>query len=253
MLPVIRKMKKLDLYTPTAWQTVILRNVGLVSDEKLAEVLGTDAQTVRCEAERLGIGKITYDPNWKKLGYINIIKNNWHLLPYEQLLALLEMSKEELAYCLKEDDFLDIKLGAFKAAADELKYSPLTDDEIKETERIADIIRSEFIEKYATPFDFYSGDPISHDKKKESRSDFDKIVYSYSMLYGDTFLEGDEIVPDDLLRRLRAVGVNGLWMQGVLSKLSPYPFVPRCDMLPRRTDEDTPPAKAFYPLSPEIS
>ena len=129
MLPVRRKMKKLDLYTPTAWQTVILRNVGLVSDEKLAEVLGTDAQTIRNEAERLGIGKIAYDPNWKKLGYINIIKNNWHLLTYEQLLDLLEMSEEELAYCLKEDDFLGIKLGSYKAEADEIRYSPLTKEE----------------------------------------------------------------------------------------------------------------------------
>ena len=74
MLPVIKDKKKLDLYTPTAWQTVLLRNLGLVSDEKLAAVLGTDAQTVRREAERLGIAGIKYDPNWRRLGYINIIK-----------------------------------------------------------------------------------------------------------------------------------------------------------------------------------
>ena len=228
MLPVIKNMKKLDLYTPTAWQTVLLRNVGLVSDEKLAEVLGTDAQTVRREAERLGIGKISYDPNWKKLGYINIIKNNWHLLPYEQLLALLEMSEEELAYCLKEDDFLGIKLGSYKACADEIKYSPLTSDEAKETERIAALVRKEFIEDYAKPFEFYKAEAIRRERSSDGDG-FDKIVYSYSMLYGDTFLEGDEIVPDEMLERLRAVGVNGLWMQGVLSKLSPYPFVEGLD------------------------
>ena len=228
MLPVIKDIKKLDLFTPTAWQTVLLRNFGLVTDQKLADVLGTDAQTVRREAERLGIGRIGYDPNWKKLGYINIIKNNWHLLPYSQLLELLEMSEEELAYCLKEDDFLAIKLGSFKARADEIRYSPLTSDEIKETERIAELVKKEFIEDYAKPFEFYKAEAIRR-TKNTANGDFDKIAYSYSMLYGDTFLEGDEIVPDEMLARLQAVGVNGLWMQGVLSKLSPYPFVDGLD------------------------
>ena len=228
MLPVIKDKKKLDLYTPTAWQTVLLRNLGLVSDEKLAEVLGTDAQTVRCEAERLGIVWIKYDPNWRRLGYINIIKNNWHLLPYSQLLELLEMSEGELAYCLKEDDFLAIKLGSYKARADEIRYSPLTEEEKRETERLAELVKREFIADYAKPFEFYKTEAIRRERSSGD-SGFDKIVYSYSMLYGDTFLEGDEIVPDEMLERLQAVGVNGLWMQGVLSKLSPYPFVEGLD------------------------
>ena len=228
MLPIIKNVKRLDIFTPAAWQTVLLRNFGLVTDQKLADVLGTDEKTVRYEAERLGISGIQYDPNWKRLGYINIIKNNWHLLPYSQLLELLDMSEEELAYCLKEDDFLAIKLGSFKAEADEIKYSPLTDGEIKETERLSELVKKEFIKEYATPFEFYRTEAISRERSGDSGS-FDKIAYSYSMLYGDTFLEGDEIVPDDMLARLRAVGVNGLWMQGVLSKLSPYPFVEGLD------------------------
>ena len=228
MLPTIKNVKRLELFTPAAWQTVLLRNFGLVTDKKLAEVLRTDMATIRREAERLGIGGIKYDPNWKKLGYINIIKNNWHLLPYSQLLELLEMSEDELAYCLKEDDFLAIKLGSFKAEADEIRYSPLTEDENRETDRLASLIKKEFIEDYATPFEFYKSEAIRRERKGNGEG-FDKIAYSYSMLYGDTFLEGDEIVPDEMLERLQAVGVNGLWMQGVLSKLSPYPFVEGLD------------------------
>ena len=49
------------------------------------------------------------------------------------------------------------------------------------------------------------------------------------MLYGDTFLEGEEIVPDGLLAQMQSMGVNGLWMQGVLAKLSPFPFVEGMD------------------------
>ena len=229
MLPAIKKMKELEYSTPQKWQTVLLRNFGLVENSLLARVLGMDEETLARETERLGIERIKYDARWKKLGYINIIKNNWHILPYSQLLELLEMDEETLAYCLKEDDFLDIKLGAFKAEATDVKYSPLSTDEIRKTERIAEIIRSEFIENYTAPFDFYSVEAVRRDRSAEADAGFDKIVYSYSMLYGDTFLEGDEIVPDDLLERLRAVGVNGLWMQGVLSKLSPYPFVEGLD------------------------
>ena len=178
MLPVIKDKKKLDLYTPTAWQTVLLRNLGLVSDEKLAEVLGTDAQTVRREAERLGIAGIKYDPNWRRLGYINIIKNNWHLLPYSQLLELLEMSEGELAYCLKEDDFLAIKLGSYKARADEIRYSPLTEEEKRETKRLAELVKKEFIADYAKPFEFYKTEAIRRERSSGD-SGFDKIVYSY--------------------------------------------------------------------------
>ena len=111
MLPIVKNVKKLDFFTPASWQTVLLRNFGLVSNQKLAEVLGTDTETVLREAERLGIEKIEYDSNWKKLGYINIIKNNWHLLPYSQLLELLEMSEEELAAAGVPSDLVRFSCG----------------------------------------------------------------------------------------------------------------------------------------------
>ncbi|MBQ8351706.1 MAG: hypothetical protein IJY20_06660 [Clostridia bacterium] len=228
MLPEIRDVTPLPYFTAQKWQTVLLRNYGLVPAARLAAVLETDEKTIHAEARRLGLEKITYNPDWQKLGYINIIKNNWNFVPYEQLLTLLDMDEGTLDYCLKEDDFLGVKLGSFKAKAERVVYTPLTDAEIAETERQAAIIRGAFIEDYAKPFDFYSTAPIKAERTA-SAGDFDKIAYSYSMLYGDTFLEGEEIVPDELLLRLQAVGVNGLWMQGVLSKLSPYPFVKGLD------------------------
>lgn len=230
MLPEIRKIKPLMYFTPKKWQTVILRNYGLVANDRIASVLGTDTATIEREAERLGIAKIPFNPKWKKYGYINIIKNNWHLVPYNQLMELLDMDEATLDYNLKEDDFLAIKLGMFKSYCEEVKYSPLTKDEIEKTDKIAKLVKSEFINNYSVPFDFYS-DKMSTVKKSSvvSDSNFDKIVYSYSMLYGDTFMEGDDVVPDEMLEKLQAVGVNGLWMQGVLYKLSPYPFVKGLD------------------------
>lgn len=228
MLPEIRKVSPLMVFTPTKWQTVLLRNYGLVPNSIMASVLGTDVKTIEAEAERLGISKIKYNPKWKKQGYINIVKNNWHLVPYNQLLELLEMDEATLDYNLKEDDFLGIKLGLFKVELEEVKYSPLTSEEIALTEKLAKTVSEEYISDYAEPFDFYSKAPKVNSSGDENK-DFDKIVYSYSMLYGDTFMEGDEIVPDDFLKMLQSVGVNGLWMQGLLSKLSPYPFVEGLD------------------------
>ena len=224
MLPVVKKINELPIFTPTKWQTVLLRNYGIVSSVKLAQILRTDEETIYAEAKRLGIEKIAYSEKWLECGYITIIRNNWHLLPYSQLMQLLNMSEETLAYNLREDDFLSYKLGDFKPYCEEVFYNPLTETEIKKTEEISKIIKDNFIEDYTSPFlfgyekplTFYSGD--TNDK-------FEKIVYAYSAMYGDTFLNDGEIVPDLLLKKLSQTGVNGIWFQGVLSKLSPYPFV----------------------------
>jgi hypothetical protein len=45
-------------------------------------------------------------PEQRERGYITLIRRNWHLLPYEQLLELLEMTPERLAFTLREDDFM---------------------------------------------------------------------------------------------------------------------------------------------------
>ncbi|TWU34299.1 hypothetical protein [Novipirellula artificiosorum] len=53
-------------------------------------------------------------PDWRDRGYITILRRNWHLLPYEQILILLDRTAEDLAVSLREDDFLFIKLGSLK-------------------------------------------------------------------------------------------------------------------------------------------
>lgn len=223
MLPEIKHVKNLPFFTPTLWQTFLLRNWGMVSLDKFAKILKTTPEIVKEEGERLGLSSIPYNPDWSKKGYITLIRNNWHLLTYSQLQVLLDMDEKSLEFTLKEDDFLDIKLGSFKPYTDELVYTPLTEKEIEETERISKIISENLIENYAKPFEFFNSPKIL--SKNSLKSDFDKIVYSYSMLYGDTLLSGEEIVSDELLERLSSVGINGIWMQGVLSTLSPYPFV----------------------------
>ena len=85
MLPGIKKVKLPSLTLPTAWQTVIFRNFGYVRQERIAAVLRCDAQTVEDEAKRLGLLNVDYCKDFEERGYITIIRNNWFLLPYDQL------------------------------------------------------------------------------------------------------------------------------------------------------------------------
>ena len=59
-------------YFSTNWQRVIFRNYGLVPTENIAKALKTDAQTIKLEAERLGLKKVEYNPDWLKKGYVTI-------------------------------------------------------------------------------------------------------------------------------------------------------------------------------------
>jgi len=210
---------------PTKWQAVIFRNYGLLANERIAEVLGCDAETVKLEAERLGIANTPYQPEWEKSGYITIYRNNWFLLPKEQLVKLLGISEDKYEFILKEEDFLGIKLGDFKPECAPVRYYPLSDEQIAQT----DIIRKN-IEKYdvlptSMPFDF------SFDKSygpfPDSPADRSMFAHGYLTPCGDVFeTDSESYLPDSLLKKYQESGVKGLWLHGVLSKLSYFPFEP---------------------------
>ena len=54
------------------------------------------------------------NPKWLTHGYLTLIRTNWQLLPYEQILKLLSWPPEKLAYTLKEEDFFWAKVGKIK-------------------------------------------------------------------------------------------------------------------------------------------
>ena len=213
------------LNLPTAWQTVIYRNYGFVKTEKIAEILGCDADIVVAEAKKLGLGNIKYNPEWEKSGYITIIRNNWYLLGYEQLRNLLGFSEEKLDYILKEEDFLFVKLGCVKPVCDIVSYSPLTAEEEEETGQAAKIL-SGVSDDEGVPFDFFADCDISTGKSLADAPG-NRIVHGYLSPCGDVFMQDVKTYLDDaLLEKYRRVGVNGIWIHGVLSSLSPYPFDP---------------------------
>ncbi len=125
-----------------------------------------------------------------------MIRRNWHLLPYEQLLKLLDWTPEHLAFILREDDVLYIKLGSHKPKCEPLQYkSPDTSMQHRERE-IAQIVREEFpdhgneieplfgfVAKLAT---MPKPTPVKHAASEQLR-----FCYSYSALYGDPLLDAE--------------------------------------------------------------
>lgn len=221
------KINYMPSFLPAAWQTVILRNYGMVKTEKLAQALATDAETVHVEAERLGLKRTEADPIWLSRGYITIIRQNWHLLSYRQLLTVLEMTEAELAFILKEDDFLDVKLGNFKPLVKEPLYFPLTAEQSAATEKAAELIRKYDSPYLFLPFDFAADyfSPPQESGAADMQIIGRRFLYNYCAVYGDPFLDGAPDVYDDkTLRALADLGVNGLWVQGLLYKLCKFPF-----------------------------
>ena len=222
-LPEVKKVKLQTLTLPTAWQTVIFRNYGYVRVDRIAKVLGCDEATVRAEAKRLGLPEDDFTADFEKSGYLTIIRNNWHLLPYPQLLTLLNFTEDKLAYVLEKDDFLGVKLGDFKPDCPPVSYAPLTAEEMKKTAFIADMVAS-YCDKKGQPFRFFPQKSISTDCVIAQGK---RIVHGYLSPCSDVFAtDGADTLPDELLAQYQAVGINGIWLHGLLSELSYYPFAP---------------------------
>lgn len=219
---------------PSRMHAFVWRNWSLVPVERLAAVLGTTRDRVIAVAEAMGLRapppEISADQ--QRRSYITVIKRNWHLLPYEQLLALLGWTPEELAFVLREDDFLFIKLGSLKPACRPLRYeSPDATTRAREVE-FAAVVRDFSGGDIARPveplFAFVrelSGPPAT--PAPVTRSSQLRFCYSYFALYGDPLLDAaSDPYPDGLLARLAAAGVNGVWLQAVLHKLARCPWQP---------------------------
>ncbi|MBP1990956.1 hypothetical protein [Paenibacillus eucommiae] len=130
---------------PTQMQAIVWRNWGLVPVGHIAKVLRTNAEQVALLAEGMGLSAAPeVNPLWLSRGYITIIRANWHLLTYEQLLILLDWTEEQLVFALKEDDFLWYKLGLFKPEIEEIYYRSLLPEEKEQTEQLRQRIVEHF-------------------------------------------------------------------------------------------------------------
>ena len=77
---------------PARWQAVIWRNWGLVPVSRLAAVLRMSERTAKTEAARLGLDpEEPVQSRWCTHCYLSVIRSNWNLLDYGQILQLLEI------------------------------------------------------------------------------------------------------------------------------------------------------------------
>lgn len=208
----------------------IWRNWNAVEPAKLARIIEATEQDVLDIAESMGLPAPSGDAEaMLKRGYLTLIRRNWHLLPYEQLLELLEMTPERLDHMLREEDFLWVKLGRQKPACAPLRFVPPDDAARKRASEIREVVEEAFgdtIRQSGEPrFDFVRqiSEPVSANRPvPDERPAVRRLVYSYVAVFGDPLLNPElNPYPDGLLERLSESGINGVWLQGVLRDLAP--------------------------------
>jgi hypothetical protein len=216
---------------PNRVHAFVWRNWQVVEPQKIAEVLGTSAENVSAMARSLGLPPAAaMGPQMRTRGYISIIRRNWHLLPYEQLLTLVDMSPGQLAYALREDDFLWIKLGGLKPKCERLRYVAPDAEALRRAAEIKRWVEESFGGELAADgeprFDFVRrlSEPCRPDPGRgpAAASRGLRCIYSYFAVYGDPLLNPElDPYPDGLLERLAGAGVNGVWLHVVLRSLAP--------------------------------
>lgn len=211
----------------------VWKNWNAVEPAKLARILGASAEDVTAMAQSMGLPAAPQvPPDMLSRGYATLIRRNWHLLPYEQLLELVEMTPERLAFTLREEDFLWIKLGRLKPACEPLRYTVPDAAAKARAAEIRRVVETDFGEAIRLPgeprFDFVRqfnlpANEASPVQTKEPESRFPvRLVYSYVAVYGDPLLNPAlNPYPDGLLQRLSTSGINGVWLQGLLRDLAP--------------------------------
>lgn len=241
---------------PSRIHAFVWRNWGLVLEARLAATVGAEVEDLRALAVSMGLpASPRVNPDMERRGYLTLIRRNWHILPYDQILALLGWSAEKLAYTLREDDFLWIKLGLLKPRCEPLRLHQPTAEEAARARRIGDLVRSRFgdrvwradeerfafLAELSSPLAAERGDPSRGEAGSTPANEAGsptgaaiakdalspRFLYSYFALYGDPLLEPDlDPFPDGYLARLGALGVDGIWLQGILRRLAPSRLFP---------------------------
>ena len=185
-------------YFPSRQYAFVWRNWTVVPERRLAEVLDTDVEHVRRLASSMGLPpQQKIEPQWStSWGYITVLRRNWHLLPYDQLLTLLGISKEELAWRLIEDDFLFVKLGYKKPYCRPLHYEEPTDEMVRQAAELKKIVRKEFGKGHEVPrFAFMEefAEPIVEVTSTTDGVQSDdfalRLIYPYCAAFGDPLMD----------------------------------------------------------------
>ena len=209
---------------PTRWQTFLFRAAEYVPMDKIAKVLGVTEEVARRAAADLGLPDYNPGQLWLTKGYLTIIRRLWHILPYEQLMELLDMDTQALCVLLREEDFFSIKLGSEKPICEKVQWRPLTAEEQQRTAAIKTLMEA-MPETKVQPFDFHYELPEIHFSGKEVFET--RMIYLFSGLYQTAFdVDSHVYCSDALLEAYQKIGINGVWTVGSFNALAPNPFAP---------------------------
>ena len=221
---------------PDTLSAFVWRNWGLVDPALMAETVGATKDEICEAAADMGLARDPVVlPEWKTKGYITVLRRNWHLLPYDQLMQLLGKTKSELYFCLMEDDFLWNKLGCTKPKCSRLVYDRAEAERTRPArQKLAAILESEGLDPAAPEeprFSFIREIAAVSPSPSERSPDLSpfgfRLIFSYFADYGDPL--GDPAVssyPEGLLQKLSAAGVNAVWLHTVLRTLAKDPKYP---------------------------
>ena len=220
---------------PDRAHAVVWRNWHAVEVEEIADVLGTSPENVTEMARSMGLPPAApIPPEQKTKGYfwMTLCRRNWHLLPMEQLAALLDTTPNELFHFLKVEEHANWHiLGGFKPECPAVKYMPPDAPARRRAAQIKSVVEAYFHDSIRVSgeprFAFVRrlSEPLpkrgDHDANLPS-SDPPRFICSYLKIYGDPLMDPDvDMYPEGLLQRLAAQGVNGVWLYGVLRHLAP--------------------------------
>ncbi len=230
--PVSDKRALTPPYFPAPQYAVLFRNWGIVPQARIAACLKAPIEELRAAAAAMGLDP-SEDPDdrFLKRGFLGVIRANWHLLDYDGLCTLLDISKERLTFILKEDDFFWVKMGFFKPDTGTVLWHAPTESELADLKKIdrtlrandlADLKENAF--EFLAPFRKSVADPPEF--VSDPRGDL-RLIYSYFALYGDSLLHPElDPYPDALLEEYARLGVNGVWLQGILYQLVEHSLYP---------------------------
>jgi len=216
---------------PSRQYCFVWRNWELANLERMAAVLGTGVRQVEALGRSMGLPrKLRLSEDQLRRLYITVIRQNWHLLPEDQLMELLGWDRKRFEFTLKEDDFLIVKLGYNKPVCARLRYATPTAEEKRRAAEIRGVLGRVFGKSLHA-----AGEPAFQFVEELSRVSggaprrragkalwSPRFCYSYFALYGDPLIDPSvDPFPEGYLEKLGECGLDGVWLQGVLNTLAP--------------------------------
>ncbi len=137
---------------PSRLYLFVWRNWELANLDRMANVVGATEKELEALGRAMRLPpKPRFSADYLKRIYITVIRQNWHVLPESQIRDLLGWDREKYEFTLKEDDFLDVKLGRVKPACEPLRYQAPGVEEKRRAGEIRALVERWFAEELKEP------------------------------------------------------------------------------------------------------